>query len=287
LTQDYRGRYQLQMQRLDADVALITGGGRGLGRAFAVALAKNGMHVAVAARSTDQLEETVRCIRAEGLAAIAVPTDITDAAAVRAMVETVETQLGPVDLLVNCAGAGPPFGPTWEQDASEWWRTLETNLKGPLLCSNAVLRGMTARRRGRIVNVASGAGIRSIPYMSAYVTSKAALIRLTEVLADEVRPYGVSIFAIQPGTVRTAMAEELLQSETGKQWLPWFQKIFDEGRDDPPEAGAKLVLYLASGAADALSGRFFAAPGSPADIDGRADEILRRDLHVLRVRFLD
>ena len=107
-----------------------------------------------------------------------------------------------------------------------------------------------------------------------------------EVLADEVRQYGISLFAIQPGTVRTAMAEELLQSEAGKRWLPWLQKIFDEGRDDPPEAGAELVLYLASGAADVLSGRFFAAPGSPADIDSHADEILKRDLNMLRMRFL-
>ena len=146
---------------------------------------------------------------------------------------------------------------------------------------------MTARRRGRIINVASGAGIRSIPYMPAYKTSEAALIRLTEVLADEVRQYGVSLFAIQPGTERTAMAEELLRSEAGKQWPPSFQKVFDEGRDDPPEAGAELVVYLASGAADALSGRFFAAPGSPADIDGRADEILSQDLNVLAMRSLD
>jgi NAD(P)-dependent dehydrogenase (short-subunit alcohol dehydrogenase family) len=252
-----------------------------------MALARNGMRVAVVARSVDQLDETVRLIHAEGHAAIAVPTDITDPAAVAAMVDTVEAQLGPVDLLVNNAGAGPPFGPTWVQDDGQWWRTVEINLRGPLLCSNAVLRGMIQRRRGRIINVASGAAARSVPYMSAYVTSKAALIRLTEVLADEARPYGVSLFAIQPGTVRTAMAEELLQSESGKRWLPWFQKIFDDGLDDPPEAGAELVVYLASGAADALSGRFFAAPGSPADIRDHVDEISSQDLHVMRVRFLD
>lgn len=245
------------------------------------------MRVAVAARSRDQVEETVGSIRAEGHTAIGVPTDVTDAGAVAAMVETVERKLGPVDLLVNSAGAAAPFGPTWEQDAAAWWRTVETNLKGPLLCSNAVLRGMTARRRGRIIQVASGAGTLSIPYMSAYVTSKAALIRLTEVLADEARPYGVSLFAIQPGTVRTAMAVELLESEAGKQWLPWFQKIFDEGRDDSPEAGVELVRYLASGAADGLSGRYFAAPGSPADVRGREDEILAQDGHVMRMRHLD
>ncbi len=268
------------MDQLHGCVALVTGGGCGLGRAFAVALARNGMRVAVAARSANQLEETVELIRSEGHEAISVPTDVTLKAAVETMIDTVEAELGPVDLLVNSAGAGTPFGPTWELDAEEWWRTLETNVKGPLLCCNAVLHGMTERRRGRIINVASGAGTRSIQYMSAYVTSKAALIRFTEVLADEVREHGVSLFAIQPGTVRTAMAEELMQSEAGEQWLPWFKNIFDEGRDDPPEAGAELVLYLASGEADALSGRFFSAPGIPA-------EIRARDLHVLRMRFLD
>ena len=95
----------------------------------------------------------------------------------------------------------------------------------------------------------------------------------------------MSIFAIQPGTVRTTMAEELLQSESGKRWLPWFPKIFEEGRDDPPEAGAELVLYLASGAADALSGRFFIAARTPVDIADHAEEIRTQDLHVLRMRF--
>lgn len=275
------------MQPSDSDVALITGGGRGLGRVFARALAGTGMRVAVAARSRDQLEETVRLVRAGGHPAIAVQADVTDEAAVEAMVAAVEAQLGPIGLLVNNAGAGPPFGPTWEQDAGEWWRTVEVNLKGPLLCARSVLRGMIQRRRGRIINVASGAGTRSIPYMSAYVTSKTALIRLSEVLADEVRPYGISLFAIQPGTVRTAMAEELLRSESGKRWLPWFQEIFDRGHDDPPEAAATLVLYLASGAADALSGRFFAAPGSPAEIRDHVAEIGAGDLHLLRVRYRD
>jgi len=268
-------------------VALITGGGRGLGRAFAIALARNGMRVAVASRNTNQLEETVQLIRSEGHKAIAVPANVTIRKDVQRMVGTVESELGPVDLLVNSAGSGTPFGPTWELDGEEWWRTVETNLKGPLLCCNAVLQGMTQRKHGRIINVASAAGTRSIPYMSAYVTSKAALIRFTEVLADEVREHGVSAFAIQPGTVRTAMAEELMRSEAGKRWLPWFKTIFDQGRDDPPETGTELVLYLASGAADALSGRFFSAPGKPADIVDHADEIRARDLHVLRMHYLD
>ena len=245
------------------------------------------MRVAVAARSADQLEETVDLIRSEGEQAISVPTDITDEAAVERMVDTVERRLGSIDLLVNSAGAGAPFGPTWETDADRWWRTLETNLKGPLLCCNATARRMTKRSHGRIINIASGAGTVSIPYMSAYVTSKTALIRLTEVLADEVREHGVSVFAIQPGTVRTALAEELMSSSAGQRWLPWFKEIFDEGRDDRPEDAAELVLYLASGEADSLSGRYFAAPGTPSDIGLRASEIRDRDLHVLRIQQID
>ncbi len=265
-------------------VALVTGGGRGLGRAFALGLAKAGMQVAVSARTAGQIDETVALIRAEGGIALTVQADVTDQAAVTKMALQVEAELGPIDLLVNNAGAGPPFGPTWQADAADWWRTVEVNLKGPMLCCHAVLPGMIARGRGRIINVSSGAGTFSIPYMSAYVTSKCALIRFTEVLADELRPHDVSVFAIQPGTVRTAMAGDLMASEAGVRWMPWFKKIFDEGRDDSTQPGTDLVLYLASGAADSLSGRFFAAPSDPADAAQNAERIQQQNLRLLRMR---
>jgi NAD(P)-dependent dehydrogenase (short-subunit alcohol dehydrogenase family) len=229
----------------------------------ALALARNGWRTAVVSRTADELNTTVGLLRAVGAEAISIATDVTDEAAVERMVAETENQLGPIDLLVNNAGAGPPFGPTWETDSSEWWRTVEVNLKGPALCSRAVLPGMIERQRGRIINVASGAGTFSIPYLSAYVTSKTALIRLTEVLADELRPHGVVVFAIEPGTVRTAMSEQAMHSESGKRWLPWMQRIFDEGRDVSAEQSAELILYLASGQADALSGRFFMGPDAP------------------------
>ena len=101
-------------------------------------------------------DETVALIRAEGGIALAVQADVTDQAAVTRMAAQVEAELGPIDLLVNNAGAGPPFGPTWEADTADWWRTVEVNLKGPMLCCHAVLPGMIARGRGRIVNVSSG-----------------------------------------------------------------------------------------------------------------------------------
>jgi NAD(P)-dependent dehydrogenase (short-subunit alcohol dehydrogenase family) len=189
-----------------------------------------------------------------------------------------------VDLLVNNAGAGGPIGPLAQTDPDDWWRCLEVNLRGPLLCARAVLPGMLARRRGRIVNVASGAGAQAIPYLSAYVVGKTALIRLTENLAAEVQGQGVSVFAIQPGTVRTAMAEAALTSEAGRRWMPWFREVFERGLDVPPGHAARLVLWLASGQADALSGHFFDVGDDVAGLAARAEEVRRKGVGLLRLR---
>ena len=265
-------------------VALVTGGGRGLGRAFAVALARTGMHVAVASRNGGELNATVEVLKALGVEAMGIPTDVTDEAAVQQMVAVTEEKLGPIELLVNSAGMSAPFGPTWEIDSKEWWHNVEVNLKGPLLCCQAVAKVMVPRKRGRIINVASTAGTLGVGYMSAYVTAKTAVIRLTEVLGWELRQHGICTFAIQPGTVKTAMAEELMNSEAGRRWLPWFKKIFDEGRDDSTRPGEELIVYLASGKADALTGRFLAAPGAPANLKDKIAQILKDDHNVLRLR---
>ena len=267
-------------------VALITGAGRGLGRAFSLGLAGAGMRVAVVARSADQIAETVRLIQAAGGRAVAIVADVTDPHAVTRMAQEARRTLGAVDVLINNAGAGGPFGPSWEVDAGQWWRNFETNMRAPFLCCRELLPDMIARGSGRIINVASGAGTRAIPYMSAYVSSKAALIRFTETVAAETKQSGVSLFSIQPGTVRTAMAQDLLDSPEGARWMPWFQKIFDEGGDVTTDPATSLVLFLASGAADELSGRFFAVPEDAASVVERVAEVKRDDLYTLRMRTL-
>jgi NAD(P)-dependent dehydrogenase (short-subunit alcohol dehydrogenase family) len=253
---------------LTGQVAIVTGGGRGIGRAISIGLTSAGASVAVVARSEDQITETVGRIVQAGARAVAVPADVSDPEAVERMVREVEQAMGPVDLLVNNAGLAGPIGPTWEVEAEEWWRCLQVNLRGPMLCSRAVLPGMIARGSGRIVNVASGAGTVAIPYLGAYVTSKTALIRLTEILAAEAAEHGVKVFAVEPGTVRTAMAESVLGSEEGRRWMPWFRDIFEQGRDVPPDHAARLVIFLASGRADTLSGRYFTVAD---DVLGLAD----------------
>jgi 3-oxoacyl-[acyl-carrier protein] reductase len=256
-------------------IALVTGGGRGIGRGIAHGLAKEGWEVAVTARSADQLSETVKL--AEGKV-IAVPADVSDRASVKALVRSVEFMLGPVSLLVNNAATAGPLGPFWESNPDEWWRCQEVNLRGPMLCCRELLGGMIARQAGRIINVVSGAGCRAYPDMSAYVTSKTALIRLSEQLALELKPHGVSVFPIMPGVVRTAMAEE------ARERLPFVQKLFDDGLDVTPDVVARLVLKLASGVADALTGHLFSVSDDVEEIVRRTEQVQANELYLLRVR---
>jgi NAD(P)-dependent dehydrogenase (short-subunit alcohol dehydrogenase family) len=276
----------MDRKALSDQVALVTGGGRGIGRAIAQALGAAGAKVAVLARSADELAETVRLIEENGGRARSFPADVTVADAVRGAIKSVEQELGPVDFLVNNAAALKPFGPVWQTNVEEWWRSMEVNMLGPLLCAAAVLPGMVARRRGRIVNIASGAGTLSTPFYSSYVTSKTALIRFTECLALEAGPHGVAVFAISPGTVRTAMSEYSLNSPEGQKWLPWYQKIFDQQIDVPAERPAELVLALALGRADALSGRFLSIHDDLDALTKNASTIEQQNLYSLKMERL-
>jgi NAD(P)-dependent dehydrogenase (short-subunit alcohol dehydrogenase family) len=163
---------------------------------------------------------------------------------------------------------------------------MEVNLLGVALCTHAVLPGMVARGRGRIVNVSSGAGAVSTPYYTAYTVSKSALIRFTECLALEAGPHGVSLFSISPGTVRTAMTEYSLGSEEGKRWLPWFKRIFDEGFNVPAERPAELVLELVSGKYDCLSGRMVSIYEDLETLKAGAAEMEQRNLYALKMETL-
>ncbi len=275
------------LDELRGQVAIVTGAGRGLGRATALALARAGARVVVIARSEEQLAETVRGVTEAGGEALAVVADVSDAAAVERMAREVERTLGPVDLLVNNAGTVGPLGPMWEADPGDWWHSIEVNLRGPYLCSHALLPGMIERRHGRIINLSTGAATVAVAYMGAYVVAKTALTRFTENLAAELINSGVSVFAIDPGTVRTAMTEQVLESEAGKKCLPWFRKLFDRGRDVPAEKAAQLVVQLASGRADALSGRFIDVSDDLAKLLERLGDVKSANLYTLCVRKLD
>lgn len=200
------------------------------------------------------------------------------------MVGQVEQAAGPVDLLINNAAVITPLGPVWEVSVTDWWRTMEINLLGTFLCSRAVIPGMIRREQGRIVNVASGTGIASPPHMSAYVTSKAALIRLTEELAMETEQHGIPVFAIDPGFMSTAMTDYLANSEQGRRWAPLAPSIFNTDAHVPTSRAADLVVTLATGRADVFSGRFLTVWDGVDDLLERTEQIERGDLHRIRLR---
>ena len=255
---------------LSGRVALVTGGGRGIGANIARELAEAGMRVAVAARTSGQVELVAREI-----GGLALEVDVSDEPSVAQMVEDAERRLGPIDVLVNNAGVGSPSDapPIWEEPPGDWWRVFEINVLGAYLCCRAVLRGMVERGRGRIVNVGSGAGYLAVAPRNvggtAYGPSKAALYRFGEVLAAQLGQYGISVFTISPGLVRTAMTKELGDD------APWT----------PPELAPRLARVLASGRADRLSGRYIHAEHDDIeDLIARADEIVDSDSQTIRLR---
>ena len=270
---------------LNEQVAVVTGAGRGIGRAVVLGLAQAGAKVAVLARTRSEVDETAALVERSGGSARAFALDVTEGTTVPSVMGQIESALGPIDVLVNNAGQLGPIGPFAESDPVEWWRVLDTNLRGTMLCTRAVLPGMMQRRRGRIINIASGS--LPLPYLSAYVTSKTALLRFTETIAAEVRAHGISLFAVAPGTTRTAMSEHSLYSEEGRRWIPWFSRIFEEKLDVPIERPAQLVVDLASGRADALSGRFLTVFDNLEALLPRLREIESENLYSLRTRRLE
>lgn len=246
-------------------VALVTGGGRGVGASIARGLAAAGMRVAVSGRTRLQVE----AVAAE-IGGLALVGDVTDQAVVESWVERAEVELGPIDLLVANAGVTGPPGPAWETPAEDWWRVFEVNVLGVYLSCRAVLHGMIERGTGRIVNVSSAASYLPGKRSPAYGASKAAVSRFSELLAHEASAHGVHVFHISPGMVRTEMTSGF---------------DVDESAWTPPELAPRLVRVLASGRADALAGRYLHAEHDNVEaLILRAHEVVEQDLNAIRLR---
>jgi len=248
-------------QELIGHVALVTGGGRGFGKAIAKALAAEGAAVTVTARSTRQIDGTVAEIKASGGKAFAVPGDVTSRKDVERVIIAAHRHFGPTTLLVNNAGLAGPIGPIGTVDPDEWWNAQAVHVRGPFLYISGVLPEMIRGRKGRIINVASLGGTRVEPNLSAYCIGKASAIRLTEQAAAEGEPHGISAFAIEPGTVYTDMAEATLNDPAAQRWVPGMLEILKNVRDTEDAAKglarcAAMCVRLASGRYDGLTGRY-------------------------------
>jgi NAD(P)-dependent dehydrogenase (short-subunit alcohol dehydrogenase family) len=245
-------------------VALVTGGGRGIGAGIVRELADAGMRVAVSARSADQVEQV-----AQEVGGLAVPADVSRRDDVERMVAQVERELGPVDLLMANAGVAGWESTTWQLAPDAWWRVLEVNVLGVYLSCRGVIPGMLERGRGRIVITGSGAAYLPSSRNAAYAASKAAVWRFGEILARQLEGR-VPVFVISPGLVRTEMTEGRFPDDA-----PWT----------PPELAPRLVRALASGRYDRLAGRYIHAEHDDVDdLLSRIDEIERDDLNAIRLR---
>ena len=274
---------------LDGMVALVSGGGRGIGRLLGARLAGAGAAVGLIARSGDELAAAAGEIhRAGGMAAAAV-ADVTDQRATAAALAELRERLGTVDVLVNNAGVSGPVGPLWEAPTAGWWRAVEVNLGGAFALTQLALEHMIPAGRGRIINITSYAGVYRWPLLSAYAASKAALVKLTETLAEETRPHGVSVFSVDPGLLPIGLGEAALRATAGRQTPAgrvqgWIRDQFAAGRGADPEQAARLIVALASGHADRLSGRHLSVTDNLDALLPRIDQIERDDLHTLRLR---
>jgi 3-oxoacyl-[acyl-carrier protein] reductase len=248
--------------RLDG-VAIVTGGGRGIGASIARELGEAGMRVAVTGRTAEQVEEV-----AGEIGGLALVGDASRRDDVERWVSRTEAELGPIELLAANAGVGNQEGATWEIPVEDWWRVLEVNVLGVHLSCRAVIPRMLERGRGRIVITGSGAAYLPGSRHTAYPTSKAAVCRYGETLANELAGR-IPVFFFSPGLVRTDMTDELGDN------APWT----------PPELAPRLVRVLASGRADALAGRYLHAEHDDIeDLIRRADEIVADDLNAIRLQ---
>lgn len=242
-------------------VVMVAGGGRGIGAAVARAFATDSA-VFMVSRTERELQEVAGSIgAADGKAGYAV-ADVASEEQVRAAVHACTQQFGAPEVLVNAAGVYGPIGPVWELDADAWWRAQEINVRGTLHCCAAVLPAMIERGAGRIINFSGGGATSPLPRFSAYAASKAAVVRLTETIAEEVRSYGITVNAIAPGAVDTTLQDDVLEAgDRAGELHDRIARLRETGEGGvPPELAASLAVFLASDVAAPLTGRLIAAP---------------------------
>ena len=271
---------------LAGKTVLVTGGGRGIGRAIALKCASEGANVALLARTATELNETSDRISNLGGQSSPVVCDISSMKDVgRAILNARETY-GHIDVLVNNAGIQPPIGPFESISIDEWEKNVRVNIFGTIHVTKSVLPEMIVRRRGKIINLSGGGSTSPRANFSAYAVSKTAIVRFTEILAIELTQYNIDVNAISPGAVNTKMLEEVLNAGplAGTEAFD-AEKRRDTGGDDPEIAG-ELACFLASDDSDGITGKLINAKWDPWR-EKVFQENLRQDRDIATLRRID
>lgn len=249
----------LERLSLDGKVAVVTGGGTGLGRAMCLSLARAGADVALAGRRPQPLQETAAAIEQLGRRSQTVPTDITVPEQVSHLMQTVLATLGRVDILINNAGIvrGQELKPVWEITDAEWRRGIDTNLSGTFYCVRAIAQHMAERGSGKIINVASGFAYRGRRHEYMYTSAKAAVVNLTRSLALSLADYHVQVNCLVPGF----FIVQPPHTPEGRQRRQQQGRFLAIGRTGEPEEIGPLAVFLASPASDHMTGQTVISDG--------------------------
>jgi 3-oxoacyl-[acyl-carrier protein] reductase len=265
----------------------VTGASQGLGLAIANAYVAAGANVMICARDHAAiLRAKERLGAVSGTATIqAMAADVSREADVRALVAAALSAFGRVDILVNNAGVYGPMGSLDQIDWEQWVRAMEININGSVLPIRALLPEFRKQRYGKIIQLSGGGATSPLPRITAYAASKAAMVRLIESLALDVKDFGIDVNSLAPGALNTRLMEELIAAgpETvGQQFFDRMKKMADEG-GTPLDVGAALAVYLGSAASDGITGRLLSAPWDPwRDLQHHRSDLDGSDIYTLR-----
>jgi NAD(P)-dependent dehydrogenase (short-subunit alcohol dehydrogenase family) len=268
--------------------ALITGGSQGLGRAIAEQYLREGASVVLCARDPQVLEATraeLEPLAAAGRQVKARPCDVSNEQQVRELVDFTFRELGSLQVLVNNAGVYGPMGPTETVDLQAWRRALDINLYGVLLPCRAVIPHFKQAGHGKIVVLSGGGATNPLPHISAYAASKAAVVRLMETLAEELKACRVEVNAIAPGALATRFVDEVLAAGPEAVGQAFFEKNRKWKQDGatPLTLGASLAVYLASAESDGITGKLISAQWDPwPRLHEHREDLAKSDIYCLR-----